>query len=137
MGCHNGPPTAARVDFSAQDNVTFQDAIQFDPKGATGATGATGPFAPWTLTGQNFRMDIKRRRDDTSALLSLTSPSEIVVDDPILRVIHFNVSETTLTAALIPGRYIYDFIMFDNSNPAIRVPLMYGDFWFKHGITGG
>lgn len=130
---HGPGPTAARVDFATQDNATFEDAVQFDPHGPTGSTSGA-----WGLTGQNFRMDIKRRREDTNALISLTSAAaQIVVDDMTLRILHFNVPETTLTAVLIPGRYVYDFIMFDGSNPPIRIPLMFGEFWFKHGITGG
>jgi hypothetical protein len=129
---HGPGPTAARVDFVTPDNATFIDAVQFDPRGPTGSTGGA-----WGLTGQSFRMDIKRRRDDTNALLSLTSPNEIVTDDTTLRIIHFNVSETVLTAALIPGRYVYDFIMFDSSSPPVRVQLMYGEFKLTHGVTGG
>jgi hypothetical protein len=131
-------PSSAPVDFVEQDNATMADAFQFDPPpyGLTGATGCTGP--QWNFVGQNFRMDIKRRRDDESALLSLTSDAgEIVVDDETNRILHFNVPETTLTGALIPGWYYYDFIMYDGSSPPIRVPLMHGWFRLVHGITGG
>jgi hypothetical protein len=128
-----GPgPTAARVNFVTPTNATFFDAIQFDPKGPTGATGGA-----WSLTGQNFRMDIKRRREDPNPLVTLlSSAGQIVVDDPVQRVIHFNVPETQW-ATLPPGRYVYDFIMFDNSNPPVRVPLMFGEFWLKLGVSGG
>lgn len=131
---HIGPgASAARVNFVQQDNATLEDAVQFDPKGATGpAVGA------WSLTNQNFRMDIKRRREDANPLLTLTSASgQIVTVDPVQRVVQFNVPETVLTAALTPGRYVYDFIMFDNSVPPVRVPLMFGTFDLRHGVTGG
>lgn len=139
---HGPGPTAAAVKIITSDNETFQDAFQFDPglgcgcgcAGATGA-GATGPS--WTL-GPNLRMDIKRNRSDTAALLSLTSAAgEIVVDDPVNRLCHFNVPENTLTTALIPGEYVYDFVQYDNSNPPIRTVLMGGIFRLTHGVSGG
>lgn len=137
-----GPgPAAARVRFVTLDNETFQDAIQMDLPvtcacaGATGATGATGPA--WTL-GPNLRMDIKRNRNDTAALLSLTSAAaQIIIDDPVARVFHFNVPETALTAVLVPGEYVYDFVQYDNSSPPIRTVLMGGTFVLKHGVSGG
>lgn len=135
-------PAAAHVNIVTLDNETFQDALQLDPPdcdcgcaGATGPTGCTGPV--WTL-GPNLRMDIKRHRSDTSALLSLTSAaSQIIIDDPTNRIFHFNVPETTLTAALVPGEYVYDFVMYDNSTPPIRTVLMGGEFKLLHGVSGG
>lgn len=137
-----GPgPAAARVKIVTLDNETFQDAIQLDPPvtcgcaGATGAAGATGPA--WVL-GPNLRMDIKRNRNDTTALLSLTSAAgQIVLDDPVARVFHFNVPETALTAVLVPGEYVYDLVMYSNDVPPIRTALMGGTFVLKHGVTGG
>jgi hypothetical protein len=123
----NTPATSARVDFVVPNNATFEDAIQF------GVVGDTS----WSLTGQNFRMDIKA---DVlgNYLLSLTSAAgQIVTDDAVQRVINFNVPESAIQAALIPGVYVYDFIMFDNSNPPIRVQLMHGKFKVKLGVTGG
>lgn len=131
-------PTASRVDFVISDNETFSDAVQFDPPpfGLTGASGCTGP--QWNLTGMSFRMDLKRSPLDENPLISFTSAAgQIVVDDVAKRIIHFNVPEATLNAALIPGRYIYDFVMFDGSTPPIRTVLMQGEFRFRIGITGG
>lgn len=120
--------TCARVDLLIFDNVTFEDAFQF------GTTGDTS----WSFTGQNFRMDIKGSPDDAAALLSITSGAgEIVVDDAVQRILHFNVPEATLTAALTPGDYVYDLIMYDNSTPAVRVGLMRGCLTVCHGISGG
>lgn len=120
--------TCARVDLLIFDNVTFEDAFQF------GTTGDTS----WSFTGQNFRMDIKGSPDDAAALLSITSGAgEIVVDDAVQRILHFNVPEATLTAALTPGDYVYDLIMYDGSTPAVRVGLMRGSICVAHGISGG
>jgi hypothetical protein len=144
-------PIAARVDIEVADNTTFYYGFQFDPPPwqlggysqyfGTGATGCyTGP--QWNFENQNFRMDIKRRYSDTGTLLSMTgaqgvSTGEIVVDDPQNRVLHFDVPESVLTASLIPGNYVYDFIMFDDSTPPIRQMLMQGIFKLTHGVTGG
>lgn len=122
--------TAARVDIVTGNNVTFEDAFQF------GTVGDTS----WSFSGQNFRMDLKRNRNvDTTPLVSFTSGAgQIIVDDPVQRILHFLVPETTLSAAsVIPGTYDYDFIMFDGSSPAVRIALMYGKFKVYNGVTGG
>ena len=122
------PVTRALVDIEIENNSTWIDAFQF------GVVGDTS----WSLTGQNFRLDVKGNRDQVSALLSITSGAgTIVVDDVIQRVIHFNVPETAIAAALPPGEYVYELMMYDNSSPAIRVPLMGGTLRVKQGITGG
>lgn len=139
--------TGARVDVVTQTNVTWQDAIQFDPPTDVddddplvtndGDNDADDITSSWTMVGQNFRLDIKGD-EDTPTLLSITSGAgQIIVDDPINRILHFNVPEGTLNAALLPGKYEYDLIMYDNSSPAVRVCLMFGDFTLKTGITGG
>lgn len=128
---HCVPASSANVDLVAANNATFGDAIQFDPP----VPGVTGPA--WSLSNQNFRLDIKPNLEE-AALLSITSAAgQIVTDDVTARVIHFNVPESVIQGALIPGEYIYDLIMFDNSVPPIRVPLMHGRFTVTDGITGG
>lgn len=119
---------SARVRFIIPDNATWADALQFGTDGDT----------TWSFTGQNFRMDIKGDREDTAALLSLTSGAgEIVVDDADTRVLHFDVPEATIQAALVPGCYLYDFVMIDDGDSTIRVTLMHGTIEVVHGITGG
>lgn len=130
-------PSSAFVNIVTQNNETFSDAFQFDPpSGCTGCTGATGPS--WSLSNQNFRMDIKGNRQQPAALLSITSAAgQIIVDDVVNRIVHFNVPETVLLAALVPGEYVYDFVMYSNDNPPIRLVLMHGGFKFGLGVTGG
>jgi hypothetical protein len=125
----NAPGTAARVDMCIQDNQTWQDAFQIGVPGDT----------TWSFTGQNFRLDLKGDPLSPNPLGSLTSAGGfIVVDDPVNRVLNFNVSEAQLFLwGLVPGEYRYDLIMFDNSSPPIRVPLMRGKLKVIHGITGG
>ena len=120
--------TCARVDLLIFDNLTFEDAFQYGVAGDT----------TWSFTGQNFRMDIKGSEEDNTFLLSLTSGAgQIVVDDAVNRVLHFNVPETIISAALTPGEYVYDLVMYDGSTPAVRVGLMRGRLCVSHGITGG
>jgi hypothetical protein len=98
-------------------------------------SGVTGPA--WSLSGQNFRMDVKPNYE-TSSLVSFTSAlGQIIVDDVTQRIIHFNVPESVIAGALIPGCYIYDLIMFDGSVPPKRVQLAHGHFTVTDGITGG
>jgi hypothetical protein len=133
---HNVGPSSAHVDLDVANNETMFQAFQFDPwpSGFTGATGVTGP--QWNFDNKNFRLDIKPNHEQ-AVLLSLTSVAgEIVVDDSAFRILHFNVPDTVLSAALIPGRYIYDFIMYDNSVPPVRVQLMHGHFDVTDGVTG-
>lgn len=121
--------TSARVDIVTGNNVTWADAFQF------GVLGDTS----WNLTGQNFRLDIKGNKfTQSAALLSLTSGAgQIVVLDAVQRIIQFNVPEATLTAVLVPGEYEYDLVMYDASNPVVRIALMYGKFKLYEGVTGG
>ena len=122
--------TAARVDILTATNVTFADAFQFGTPGDTS----------WSFTGQSFRMDLKSNKfGPNAALLSITSGAgQIVVSDLVNRILYFDVPEATFSAAdVIPGEYDYDFIMYDSSNPAVRIALMYGKFEMVQGVTGG
>jgi hypothetical protein len=122
------PATSAFVDIVTSTNVTWLDAFQFGTPGDTS----------WSFSGQNFRLDIKGNKDQTVPLLSLTSGAgQIVVSDNVNRILHMNVPESTIVAVLVPGRYLYDLIMFDAAVPANRVALMHGQFRLSEGITGG
>ena len=120
--------TRARVDIAIENNATWMDAFQF------GTIGDTS----WNFSGQNFRLDVKGNVDQSAALLSLTSGAgTIVVDDVTQRILHLNVPETAVSAALQPGEYIYELVMYDGSTPAVRVPLMGGQLLVLQGIAGG
>lgn len=128
---HQHPPSSAHVKIVVAKNATFNEAYQFDAPVA----GVTPPT--WTLY-PNFRLDVKGYFEQAVPLISLTSGSgQIVVDDAVQRVIHFNAPETIIFPALVPGKYLYDLVMFDNSVPPIRVPLMHGEFVVTDGVTGG
>src|SRR6266550_811367 len=117
MPCNCGyhSSTSAHVDVSVDNNGTWQDAFQFGTPGDT----------TWTLTGQTFLLEVKITRYDAAPLLTLTTANgRIVTDDAAQRVIHLNVDPATLQAALPNGKYVYDLLMIDASNPAIKVPLM-------------
>jgi len=118
--------TASVLDILIANNVTFQDAFQF------GVVGDT----TWSLTGQAFKMEVKASRDDTTPLVTWTSAGgQIVVDDVVQRVIHFNVPDTAIVAGLPVGEYVYDLVMFDTSTPPVRVLLMQGRAFVGQGIT--
>lgn len=120
--------TAAIVNMSIQTNATWNDAFQFGTAGDTS----------WSFTNQTFRLDVKGNRNDAAALLSLTSGAgKIVVDDLVTRILHINVPESEIQAALKVGEYVYDLIMIDASSPAVRVPLMKGEITVSQGVTGG
>lgn len=119
------PPTAAPVDIVTADNASFADAFQFGDSTDTS----------WDFNTKTFRLDVKGNPEDITFLLSIVSGAgAIVVDNPVLRVLHFNVPFATLVAALSPGVYVYDFIMTDAAS--VRTILMQGSFTLTHGITG-
>jgi hypothetical protein len=138
------------------NNVTFEDAVQFDPPAVVGyppppyyPNGASGPT--WTFNGQNFQFAIKGYIDGPTALLRADSGiagcQAIQVQDPINRILNFNIPAETVNGTtmvtgctgvgLVPGPYIYDFVMYDASNPSIRVMLMQGKFILKAGVNPG
>jgi hypothetical protein len=118
--------TAAIVNMVTQDNATFQDAFQFGTLGDT----------TWSFAGMTFEMSVKASRDDVTPLVTFTSGAgQIVVDSVVLRVLHFNVPDTTIQADLPAAIYVYDFIMLDGSSPAIRTPLMQGKLEVTRGVT--
>lgn len=148
MGVYNYNPnavqTASSVDIVTANNTTWNDAFQFDPPPQPGQplppyfpAGATGPT--WTFQNQNFRMDVKTNINASGPIASWTSSNnQIIVDDVVNRILHMNVPETQFsTNGMVPGTYLYDFIMFDGSVPPIRTMLMRGKFVLQEGITGG
>ena len=75
----------------------------------------------------------------------MTGQNLIVIDDVNSRILHTNVPDTVLTGnvtgttgatgvGLVPGTYVYDFVMYDGSNPPVRVMLMEGKFVLKEGV---
>lgn len=124
--CGCASVTSALVDMVIQNNATWEDAFQFGDADDTS----------WTLTGQNFILEVKASRDDVAALLTLsTANSRIVVDSVSLRVIHFLVDDAVIKAALKPATYVYDLVMFDGAVPPVRVPLMHGSVEVCQGVT--
>lgn len=121
-------PTSARIRIVVPNNATMQEAYQFDDPLVT----------TWNFASKKFRLDIKGNHEQVTPFLSLTSDAgQIVVDDTALRVLHFNVPESVIQAAMPPGKYVYDFIMATLDSPPIRTQLMHGDFILGDGITGG
>src|SRR6185369_14216067 len=120
--------TAARVDMVISNNATWEDAFKFGTAGDTS----------WSFTGQKFFMDVKGTRDDPNALLSLSSDdSTIVVTDAVNRILHFNVDDVDIVAALAVTDncepYVYDLVMVDNSDSS-RVVLMSGKVYVEQGV---
>ncbi len=119
--------TAARVDMVISNNATWQDAFQFGTSGDTS----------WSFVGQSFFVDVKGTRDDPAPLLALsTNAGTIVVDDVVLRVLHFNVDDSEILSSLPITEdcepYVYDLVMVNGNT---RVVLMWGKIYVEQGVT--
>ncbi|MDE2104536.1 MAG: hypothetical protein KGL39_45290, partial [Patescibacteria group bacterium] len=89
-----------------------------------------------SFTNMSFEMAVKASRDDpTSLAIFYSSAGDIVVDNAVTRVLHFNVPDATIQAKFPPAEYVYDLVMLDTSNPPIRTVLAQGHFIVEHGIT--
>lgn len=118
--------TSAHEDIPIDNNGTMMNAFQF----------GTPTDTTWTFNGQSFEMDVQLTYYDNTPKLSLSTASgTIVIDDPIQRVLHFNVPPSNIQTSLTPGAYVYDLIMLDGSTPPVRVPLMHGRILVGQGIT--
>jgi hypothetical protein len=116
--------TSAHVDLAIDNNGTWSDAFQFGTPGDT----------TWTLEGQSFEVDVQRSSYDLVPLLSLsTTNGRVIIDDPLQRVIHFNVPADDIQSSLSPGVYVYDLVMIDTLD--VRVPLMHGSLYVGQGVT--
>ena len=117
--------TSAPTNLIIDNNVTWMDAFIIGKEGDT----------TWSFDNQEFELDVQLNRYDTVPLLSLTTANgRIVVDDPIQRVLHFNVDAAEIQDALNPGFYVYDLVMIDGTTAA-RVLLMHGTLELAQGIT--
>lgn len=126
MTCVVQPITSSIVNIATGDNVTLQDAFRFGVLGDT----------TWSFTGQSFRMEVKASRDDAVALAAWTSGAgQIVVDDAVQRVLHLNVSEAAIQAALPVADYVYDLVMISSDPTPVRVQLMQGTLSIGKGVT--
>lgn len=116
--------TAAIVNMVIGDNSTWRDAFQFGTPGDT----------TWAFTGCTFKCEVKAQRTDVTPLLTAQSTDgTIVIDDPVQRVLHFNVPMATIKADIPAATYIYDLIMTDGSG--VRTQLMQGYIRVRKGVT--
>lgn len=119
-GVHSA--TSAHVALGIDNNGTWSDAFQF------GETDDTS----WTLDGATFALDVQLNYY-SSPLLSLTSAAgQIIIADPVQRVIYLNVAPATIQNSLTPGTYVYDLLMTVGS---VVTPLMHGTVEVVQGVT--
>ena len=118
--------TSANTNLAIDNNGTWSDAFQFGESDDT----------TWTLNGQSFSLDVQVNRFESPPKLSISSGAgEIVVADPIQRVIYLNVPPDAIQSSLQPGKYVYDLIMIDGTT-GVHVPLMHGTVEVAQGVTG-
>ena len=119
---------AATVTFSIMNNAWFLNAFRF------GVLGDTS----WSFTGKHFLCDLKSDPSVTKPDLSLSSltpsPATILVLDPVVRVLQFNVTDLLIRSKLQLGPYQFDLIMVDNVTGE-RDTLMSGTITVDQGVT--
>jgi hypothetical protein len=119
---------AATVLISILNNTWFDNAFQF------GVAGDTS----WSFAGKEFLCDLKSDIDQPTPDLSLSSvspsPSTILILDPVLRTLQFNVTDLVIRANLQVGPYQYDLIMVDIATGE-RDALMGGVITVVQGVT--
>jgi hypothetical protein len=116
--------TAAEEHMTVANNGTWSTAY---------IIGKEGDLT-WSFTDCQFELDVQRNRYDQVPLLSLTTGNgRVIVDDPIQRILHFNVVAADIQASLSPGIYVYDLVMIDVNG--VRTPLMFGNLKIVQGVT--
>jgi hypothetical protein len=113
-----------RVDFTIGNNVWWDDQLQLgDPSDFT-----------WTLNGCNFYLSIATNEDGPPVLTLTSAAGQIIVVDPINRILGMNVQDAIIRAALPEGDYIYDCLMQTISSGQVD-GLFYGRIHVEQGIT--
>ncbi len=117
--------------------ATYVDADNFDVDTPTRGdtykadTGCIFYYAPKALSGWTARMDIREDIDDAATLVSLTSPSDIVINTTTAE-IQMLIS-ATVTAALDFDGGVYDLELEDGSGNV--TPLIAGNVAFIKEVT--
>jgi len=125
--------SVSKVTLTLFNNVWWMDAFQYgQPNDLT-----------WDFNAKTFLLDIKLDPTATTPLLALSSLNgDIVVDDPILRILHMNVDDHIIRTGLpvnelqVPelDPYAYDLVMVDDVTGE-RMLLMFGWIEVCQGVT--
>ena len=117
--------------------ATYVDVDNFDVDiGTRGESYKTGSgciyyYVPKNLAGWTARMDIRDAIDDTTTLVSLTSPSDIVIDTATAEI--QVIIAASVTAALDFDEGVYDLELEDGSGNVTR--LLEGTITFSKEVT--
>ena len=98
---------AATTDLKIDQYATFSTAFKWQTKSSG---------QPVNLTGYTAAMQIRRTPDSSTALVSLSSPSAGITIDALNGRVTVEISAVQ-TAALTPGKYVYDLLL---TNPASK-----------------
>lgn len=102
---------AANNDIVIDQYATFRTAFKWQTKSSG---------APVNLTGYTAAMQIRRTPADSTALVSLSSPSNGITIVPLDGRVEIEIAATT-TATLVPGRYVYDLLLTNPSSKKKRL----------------
>lgn len=92
---------AASNELEIDQYATFQTSF-------TWKTKSTG--LPVDLTGYTAALQIRRTPKDVDPVVSLTSPSNGLVIDPLIGKVSVEISAAQ-TASMTPGKYVWDLVL--------------------------
>ena len=117
-----------RVDLTLQNNLWWSDNFQF---------GEPTDFT-WNLSNANLYLNVTTEPIGQNPVLlqCSTALGNILIVDPVNRVVAMNVSDIAMRAALgtPPAEFVYDMVMQDKTTGVIE-GLMYGEIDWHSGVT--
>lgn len=102
---------AAPADLVIDQFATFRTSFRWQTKSSG---------QPVDLTGYSAAMQIRTKPDATSALVSLSSPSNGLTIEGTAGRVHIEIA-ASVTATLAPGRYVYDLVLTDLASKKKRL----------------
>lgn len=117
-------PTIAVVNQTIANNETWQFPFQF---------GIPGDLS-WNFDHVDLFCDIMVAAGETPLLSTSSLNGDLVIDDPIARIMHYFVQPAVIQSQLPAGAYVYDLIMV-NQTTYVTQRLMTGTLTVQEGVT--
>lgn len=114
--------SAAIYNATVDQGATFELSVVYKDQSGT----------PINLTGFSAALQVRQNYYDTTALVTLTSPSSGIVITPLTGTVKITMSATQ-TGALDEGNYVYDLELYSSGGNVTR--LIQGQFTISPEVT--